>query len=56
MRCSCSLCGTTVETEGDASPLGWAMTVDGKRVTYQCAACAREHIRSIEAKLDEEWW
>lgn len=21
-----------------------------------CPACAREHARSIEAKLDAEWW
>ena len=66
MGCSCSLCGTTVETEpgperpheqsADAPPLGWSMSVEKKRVTYQCPACAREHIRSIEAKLSEEYW
>jgi hypothetical protein len=45
-----------VETQDEAAPLGWATTVDGKRITYQCPACTREHIRSIEATLGEEWW
>jgi hypothetical protein len=30
--------------------------VEGKRMTYQCSDCVRRNVRSIEAKLPEEWW
>jgi hypothetical protein len=28
---------------------------NGQRV-YFCVACAREHLRSIESRLDSAWW
>jgi hypothetical protein len=57
MRCSCSLCGTTVDGDaGDGPPLGWSTTVERNRVTYQCPECVRANIRAIEGKLAEEYW
>jgi hypothetical protein len=53
---SCSLCGTTVEVEGDAVPLGWSPNFTERGVLWQCGDCVREHVRNIEAKLPEELW
>ena len=42
--------------EPDPMPLTWITSVEnGKRRVY-CDRCSREHLRSIEAKLDSEWW
>ena len=37
-------------------PLSWVVSVEAGRTRSYCEACAREHLRSIEAKLDSEWW
>jgi transposase len=52
---SCSVCGTTVE--GDP-PLTWSTaTATGPRGrTLVCDRCTRDNVRSIEARLDEQWW
>jgi hypothetical protein len=51
---TCDFCGTTAP--GSELPLTWATSVEnGKAKTY-CERCAREHVRSIESKLDSEWW
>jgi len=34
-------------------PLGWAFAVQGGARVWYCEACAREDLRSIEARLDE---
>jgi hypothetical protein len=47
---TCRRCGTTAEGE---LPRGWSL--DGA-THFLCQACTRENVRSIEAKLDEEWW
>ena len=50
---TCDFCGR--EAEG-AETLTWVTSVEnGRRRTY-CDACSREHLRSIEGKLDSEWW
>ena len=44
---------------GDADatvPLSWVVSVEAGRTRTYCKACAREHLRSIEAKLDSKWW
>lgn len=47
----CSLCGTE-----SAETLTWTVSVErGRRVAY-CEECSREHLRSIEGKLDAEWF
>jgi len=38
-------------------PEGWSLDVDPDRgVQYLCATCTRANVRSIEAKLPQEWW
>jgi hypothetical protein len=50
---TCDFCGRQAE---DAETLTWVTSVEnGRRRTY-CDVCAREHLRSIEGKLDSEWW
>ncbi|HSK27690.1 MAG TPA: hypothetical protein VK894_12345 [Jiangellales bacterium] len=51
---SCAWCGTVAA--GGSPPLDWVGDVVDGRTRYYCAACAREHLRSIEARLDQEWW
>jgi hypothetical protein len=45
----------TVDSD-EAVPLGWVVSVEAGRTRTYCEACSREHLRSIEAKLDSEWW
>jgi len=50
---TCSSCGTVVAE----SPVTWAYEVDRRRGgRWICDRCARPYLRSIEAKLDQEWW
>lgn len=53
---SCALCGTTAAE----LPLTWTTSMEGSgdrgRLLYYCDVCARDHLRSIEAKLDSEYW
>ena len=50
---TCSSCGTAVP--GDP-PLTWSSEHGRHGSTWLCPTCTREHVRSIEAKLDEEHW
>ena len=49
---SCALCGAT----SPALPLGWATAVERGRTVHHCERCSREHVRSMEAKLDSDYW
>jgi transposase-like protein len=31
-------------------------TSDGHRTRWVCTECTRRFVRSIEAKLDQQWW
>lgn len=53
---SCSRCGESVTCAEDSIPPGWTILTEDRRVSYVCVACARENLRSIEAKLPEEYW
>lgn len=50
---SCAHCAVTVE---GGPPLEWASSVESGRTVYYCVRCARESLRSIEARLDTAWW
>jgi hypothetical protein len=52
---SCSQCGTAAPDD-DELPPGWSFATGARGIEWTCAACTREHVRSIEAKLPEEWW
>ncbi|WP_170111151.1 hypothetical protein [Antricoccus suffuscus] len=49
---TCSMCGTTA----DELPMTWSSEVRDGRTAYLCAVCTRQHLRSIEGRLDQEWW
>ena len=54
---SCATCGTQASAPGGGLPVGWAVGADGRgRTTFTCLDCSRRHLRSIEGKLDPEWW
>ncbi len=61
MNETCSICGRVADPHVDGDPpLGWCAdiheSVDGPRTRWVCADCTRQYVRSIEAKLDQEWW
>ncbi len=49
---SCGLCGAPVP----ASPITWMVENTPRGTVWSCPACARTHLRAIEAKLDQEYW
>lgn len=51
---TCSFCGTT--EPGDVAPLTWTTGVEQGRMRFFCDVCSREHLRSMEGKLDSEHW
>jgi uncharacterized ParB-like nuclease family protein len=52
----CSLCGTVASAD-EPRPLDWMTERDARHgLRWVCAACARENVRSIEGKLDAQWW
>ncbi len=54
MSNACSRCG--VDAGDDTLPAGWSLVTDERGVGRLCADCTRANVRSIEAKLPEEWW
>ena len=52
MSVTCAFCGATVEE----APLTWTTAMEGGRLVYYCDVCSRENLRSIEGKLDSEYW
>ncbi|MEU6849962.1 hypothetical protein ABZ901_08550 [Actinacidiphila alni] len=49
---TCARCGETHED----LPLTWTCSVENGQRVYFCVACARQHLRSIEGRLDSAWW
>jgi hypothetical protein len=52
---SCSRCGAAAGQD-EALPAGWSLVTDERGVGWLCLECTRANVRSIEAKLPEEWW
>ncbi len=54
---TCSLCAAVAD---GALPLGWSTdlveTSEGVGRRWVCESCTRRFVRSIEAKLDHDWW
>lgn len=40
----------------DRVPMSWVRSVEHGVTKLYCDRCSREHLRSIEAKLDAEYW
>jgi len=55
---ACDLCGRSPDapTADDDVPLTWVTSVENGQRRHYCERCTREHVRSIESKLDAEWW
>jgi hypothetical protein len=51
----CGTCGAVPEDEGRAL-LAWARGTENGRDVWTCDRCSRQHLRSIEGKLDSAWW
>jgi hypothetical protein len=49
---TCAWCGTTAP----ALPLTWTVSSERGAQKHYCDRCSREHLRSIEGKLDSAWW
>ena len=49
---ACARCGR----RADDPPATWSSEVGPHGLTRLCDTCTREHLRSIEARLDERWW
>ena len=57
-RIVCATCGTA-PADDEARALArttWARGTENRRDVWTCPACSREHLRSIEGKLDSSWW
>ncbi len=57
----CSLCAKAADPDVDGDPpLTWCTDVvetsDGQQTRWVCPQCTRRFVRSIEAKLDQQWW
>ncbi|MEQ6903419.1 hypothetical protein [Nocardioides sp. YIM 152588] len=51
---TCDFCGAVAP--GGETPLTWTLAVENGRRRRFCEECSRRHLRSMEAKLDSEWW
>ena len=52
----CSRCGTTPDDDDAPVPAGWSFEPSPRGIQWLCLECTRANVRSIEAKLPEEWW
>ena len=56
----CAQCGQSLDSEADEqsgmAALSWVSSHERGRDLFYCPACARDNLRSIEAKLDVEYW
>jgi len=56
----CALCGRSLDPEADEqsglTALSWVHSHERGRDLAYCPSCARENLRSIESKLDAEFW
>ena len=51
---ACSSCGRV--TSRAEALLSWSRGTERGRTTWTCGSCSRDHVRSIESKLDPAWW
>jgi len=53
----CASCGRrVVADEQPQVRMTWACGVESGRPVWACDRCSREHLRSVEGKLDPAWW
>jgi hypothetical protein len=49
---SCALCGSTAAEQ----PMTWTTSVERGRTLLYCEQCSRENVRSMEGRLDADWF
>ena len=54
MTTTCDFCGR--QEPDEAKTLTWTTSVENGRRRVYCDACSRDHLRSMEGKLDSEFW
>jgi hypothetical protein len=56
----CAHCGTALDADADEqsglAALAWVSSREHGRDLRYCPSCSRENLRSIEGKLDAEFW
>ena len=52
----CATCRGEPVGGAAAASLTWSRAVERGGPVWTCDRCSREHLRSIEAKLDSAWW
>jgi hypothetical protein len=55
------MCGRNSDPSADGDPpRNWCADIhqgmNGPYTRWVCNTCTREYVRSIEAKLDHQWW
>ncbi|MEU9630848.1 hypothetical protein AB0D89_29160 [Streptomyces luteogriseus] len=55
-RFVCARCGTSAEAQTGAPPLTWTYSVEDGARRHFCETCSRDNLRSIEGRLDSDWW
>jgi DNA-directed RNA polymerase subunit RPC12/RpoP len=54
----CSTCGRLLDADEEIARarLTWTRGLENGRPVWTCDRCSRDHLRSIEGKLDSSWW
>ena len=53
----CATCGRHPGTGDEVTArLTWSRDTSRGAATWTCDRCSRENLRSIEGKLDPDWW
>ncbi|WP_437016602.1 hypothetical protein [Streptomyces sp. enrichment culture] len=55
-RFVCARCGAPVDVPTEGPPLTWTYSVESGIRQYYCEICSRGNLRSIEGRLDSDWW
>ncbi|WP_369193807.1 hypothetical protein [Streptomyces djakartensis] len=52
----CARCGATADAGAKGPPPTWTFSLEHGAGRYYCDTCSRENLRSIEGRLDPDWW
>ena len=56
----CARCGQSLDSDADEqtgmAALAWVHSHERGRDLFYCPTCSRDNLRSIEGKLDAEFW
>ncbi|MFB8248655.1 hypothetical protein ACFY3O_35110 [Streptomyces sp. NPDC001046] len=52
----CARCGAAADAGAQGPPPTWTFSVEHGVGRHYCDTCSRENLRSIEGRLDSDWW